>query len=204
MTTRLGDPNAGASDARVHMRVLAALGIGVVLLPGYSERSTARQNPVTAIDVALEPAEIRKERGNENWLASYAIRQRSEQRHQRGQAGKADRLSDERLAERKMQLRGRERRHVKQDDIKRDGSTRIEADANQEFLEMCGNRVYELILVFVRAEFKEGVSFVEMAADKDSDWTDQETHKERHSPAPTLGCLGRKDARHEKAHQGAR
>jgi hypothetical protein len=37
------------------MRVLAALGIGVVSLPGYSERSTAQQNPVTAIDVALEP-----------------------------------------------------------------------------------------------------------------------------------------------------
>ena len=38
-----------------YMRVLAALGIGVVSLPGYSERSTAQQNPVTAIDVALEP-----------------------------------------------------------------------------------------------------------------------------------------------------
>ena len=39
-------------------------------------------------------AEIRKERGNEDGLASDTIRQRSDQRHQRGQAGKADRLSD--------------------------------------------------------------------------------------------------------------
>jgi hypothetical protein len=50
---------------------------------------------------------------------------------------------------------------------------------------MCGDRAYELILLLVRAEFKEGVSFLEMAADKDSDRTDDETQKERNSPAPT-------------------
>src|SRR6266853_1055369 len=99
-----------------------------------------------------------------------------------------------------MQLRGRERRHVKQDDIKRDGSTRVESDANQQFLEMCGDRSYELVLLFVWVEFKESVSFVEMAADKDPDRTDDETQKERNSPTPTLKCLGRKDLRHEKAH----
>ena len=37
------------------MKVLAALGFGVASLLGNAERSTAQQNPVTAIDVALEP-----------------------------------------------------------------------------------------------------------------------------------------------------
>ena len=38
-----------------YMKVLAALGFGVAALLGNAERSTAQQNPVTAIDVALEP-----------------------------------------------------------------------------------------------------------------------------------------------------
>src|SRR6516162_10148154 len=103
-----------------------------------------------------------------------------------------------------MQLRCRERRHVKQDDIKRDRAPRVEANANQQFLEMCGYRFCELILLLVQGEFKEGISFVEIAADKDSDWTYKETHEERNSPAPTQECLGCKDARNEKAHQGTR
>ena len=36
-------------------RVLAALGIGLVVLFGYAGASRAQQNPVTAIDIALEP-----------------------------------------------------------------------------------------------------------------------------------------------------
>ena len=38
-----------------YMRVLAALGFGVTALLGNAERSIAQQNPVMAIDVALEP-----------------------------------------------------------------------------------------------------------------------------------------------------
>jgi len=37
------------------MKVFAALGFGVAALLGNAERSAAQQNPVTAIDVALEP-----------------------------------------------------------------------------------------------------------------------------------------------------
>src|SRR5271167_275852 len=36
-------------------RVLAALGIGFVMLFSYAGASRAQQNPVTAIDIALEP-----------------------------------------------------------------------------------------------------------------------------------------------------
>lgn len=35
--------------------IAAALGIGLALLPGYAVPSSAQQNPVTAIDIALEP-----------------------------------------------------------------------------------------------------------------------------------------------------
>ena len=35
--------------------IAAALGIGLALLPGYTVPSSAQQNPVTAIDIALEP-----------------------------------------------------------------------------------------------------------------------------------------------------
>ncbi len=38
-----------------HTKVLAALGIGLVSLLGYAAPSSAQQNPVTAIDIALEP-----------------------------------------------------------------------------------------------------------------------------------------------------
>jgi 2'-5' RNA ligase len=38
-----------------YVKVLAALGIGVASLIGYAERSSAQQNAVTAIDIALEP-----------------------------------------------------------------------------------------------------------------------------------------------------
>ena len=38
-----------------YVKVLAALGFGVASLLGNAERSSAQQNPVTAIDVALEP-----------------------------------------------------------------------------------------------------------------------------------------------------
>jgi 2'-5' RNA ligase len=38
-----------------YMKVLASLGFGVAALLGNAERSTAQQNPVTAIDIALEP-----------------------------------------------------------------------------------------------------------------------------------------------------
>ena len=36
-----------------HMKVLAALGIGLTALLGNGERSMAQQSPVTAIDIAL-------------------------------------------------------------------------------------------------------------------------------------------------------
>ena len=38
-----------------YTKVLTALGIGLVSLLGYAENSNAQQNPVTAIDIALEP-----------------------------------------------------------------------------------------------------------------------------------------------------
>src|SRR5260370_32011808 len=38
-----------------HTKVLAALGIGLVSVMGYAAPSSAQQNPVTAIDIALEP-----------------------------------------------------------------------------------------------------------------------------------------------------
>jgi 2'-5' RNA ligase len=37
------------------IKTLAAIGIGLVLLLGYTASSGAQQNPVTAIDIALEP-----------------------------------------------------------------------------------------------------------------------------------------------------
>src|SRR5271169_3952608 len=37
------------------VKTLAALGIGLVSLLGYTASSRAQQNPVTAIDIALEP-----------------------------------------------------------------------------------------------------------------------------------------------------
>ena len=36
-------------------KVLAALGLGLGLMLGYAGRSSAEQNPITAIDIALEP-----------------------------------------------------------------------------------------------------------------------------------------------------
>jgi 2'-5' RNA ligase len=41
-----------------YTKVLTALGIGLVSLLGYAENSNAQQNPVTAIDIALEPDAI--------------------------------------------------------------------------------------------------------------------------------------------------
>lgn len=38
-----------------HMKVMAALGIGLAPLLGSVETSSAEQNPITAIDIALEP-----------------------------------------------------------------------------------------------------------------------------------------------------
>ncbi len=38
-----------------YMKVLAALGIGLGSLLGYAGTSSAKQNPITAIDIALEP-----------------------------------------------------------------------------------------------------------------------------------------------------
>ena len=38
-----------------YMKVLVVLGIGLVSLLGYAAPSSAQQNPVTAIDIALEP-----------------------------------------------------------------------------------------------------------------------------------------------------
>ena len=38
-----------------YTKVLAALGLGLVSLLGYAAPSSAQQNPVTAIDIALEP-----------------------------------------------------------------------------------------------------------------------------------------------------
>ncbi len=39
----------------LYLEVLATLGIGVAALLGYTEASMAQQDPVTAIDIALEP-----------------------------------------------------------------------------------------------------------------------------------------------------
>ena len=36
-------------------KVLAAMGLGLGLTLGYAGRSSAEQNPITAIDIALEP-----------------------------------------------------------------------------------------------------------------------------------------------------
>lgn len=38
-----------------YSKILVALGIGLVSLLGYAAPSSAQQNPVTAIDIALEP-----------------------------------------------------------------------------------------------------------------------------------------------------
>src|SRR6266567_1681500 len=38
-----------------YAKIVAALGIGLVSLLGYVDTSGAQQNPVTAIDIALEP-----------------------------------------------------------------------------------------------------------------------------------------------------
>ena|SRR5947207_375337 len=38
-----------------YAKIVAALGIGLVSLLGYVDTSKAQQNPVTAIDIALEP-----------------------------------------------------------------------------------------------------------------------------------------------------
>ncbi len=38
-----------------YAKFVAALGIGLVSLLGYVDTSKAQQNPVTAIDIALEP-----------------------------------------------------------------------------------------------------------------------------------------------------
>src|SRR5664279_5920745 len=38
-----------------YLTVLTAFGIGLMSLLGYAQKSSAQQNPVTAIDIALEP-----------------------------------------------------------------------------------------------------------------------------------------------------
>src|SRR5271167_845528 len=38
-----------------HLKVFTAFGIGLASLLGYTQTSSAQQNPVTAIDIALEP-----------------------------------------------------------------------------------------------------------------------------------------------------
>ncbi len=58
------------------MKVLAALGIGVASLLGYTERSIAQHNPVTAIDIALEPDATmiqRAKANNARLLESYPM-----------------------------------------------------------------------------------------------------------------------------------
>src|SRR5262249_2359150 len=77
----------------------------------------------------MEPTEkricenqIEREGGDHNRLATNEVRQCPGERRQHDHAREADRLGEEGLVQRQMQLYARESRHVKQDDVERDGS----------------------------------------------------------------------------------
>jgi hypothetical protein len=117
------------------------------------------------------------------------------------EAQNAYRLGGKGFPKRQAELRGGKGRHV----IELDCSGCRDADAHHCFTEMGRKNGAEASLLAGNCtRLHEGFGLVEVAADVDSDGSDNEAKQEWDAPAPAVHCLGRKPAGHGSAHKRPR